>query len=587
MNNVFLPTISDILASEGLETFISSHQRTEADPIDPRYLGDQRQKRLKAEREWFSAVGAVNQLLKTLVIHNSRESSGVGNSHKYRCSNSVSHRDEDHLTPDKLPPPIVTLPTLTTGSHLQGLVISGMSPILTHSALALNFATQIFIPQPPTSWDRFSPNLKQKLPLLPTSDGRCASVPPTLAFPLLPQDPLVKEPFCVVLTPQFSLAMVLGTDLPGDPAFLFSFDPDRVEQVLKLLRQRMSEVSSHTGIDLPHHLRSQLDVLDELTQQFYPVTPHYQTVTQFSRLLLQNLPPQEEKKPQFQQAGDSTSAQKVKSPQFHYKSSQNKDESTPTSTDTVQQPFRLNQTLYSFQVELLQAIAHEVRTPLATIHTLTRLLLKRRNLDPEVVRKRLEMIDHECTTQIDRFNLIFRAVELELSKAKKASQGSAAKPTVQLTPMSLGDIFQNSLPRWQKQARQRNHTLEVNIPQKLPTVVSDPTMLDQVLTGVIENFTRSLPAGSHIMVDVRLAGHLLKLQLESQSDAQKPSPFGATPKSPLKSLGPLLMFQPETGVLSLNMTVTKNLFQALGGKLVVRQRPQQGKVMTIFLPLKS
>jgi signal transduction histidine kinase len=36
----------------------------------------------------------------------------------------------------------------------------------------------------------------------------------------------------------------------------------------------------------------------------------------------------------------------------------------------------------------------------------------------------------------------------------------------------------------------------------------------------------------------------------------------------------------------LNLNVTKHLFQALGGKLIVRQRPQEGEVMTIFLPLE-
>jgi signal transduction histidine kinase len=46
------------------------------------------------------------------------------------------------------------------------------------------------------------------------------------------------------------------------------------------------------------------------------------------------------------------------------------------------------------------------------------------------------------------------------------------------------------------------------------------------------------------------------------------------------------MFQPETGSLSLNLNVTKHLFQVLGGKLIVRQRPQEGEVMTIFLPLE-
>ncbi|XGB39107.1 MAG: hypothetical protein LVT47_13500 [Cyanobacteria bacterium LVE1205-1] len=46
------------------------------------------------------------------------------------------------------------------------------------------------------------------------------------------------------------------------------------------------------------------------------------------------------------------------------------------------------------------------------------------------------------------------------------------------------------------------------------------------------------------------------------------------------------MFQPETGSLSLKLSVTKNLFQALGAKLIVRQRPNESEILTIFLPLE-
>jgi signal transduction histidine kinase len=231
-------------------------------------------------------------------------------------------------------------------------------------------------------------------------------------------------------------------------------------------------------------------------------------------------------------------------------------------------------------VELLQALTHEIRTPLTTIRTLTKLLLKRRDLPAEVIR-RLEIIDHECTEQINRMELIFRAVELETTAAKQVP--------VNLTSMSLAQVFQNSIPHWQKQAQRRNITLDVVLPQKLPTVVSNPAMLDQVLTGLIENFTRSLPAGGHIQVQVTPAGDQLKLQFQSQNDPTKTSnsPDSADSTYPtLKSIGQLLMFQPETGSLSLNLNVTKHLFQALGGKLIVRQRPQEGEVMTIFLPLE-
>lgn len=210
---------------------------------------------------------------------------------------------------------------------------------------------------------------------------------------------------------------------------------------------------------------------------------------------------------------------------------------------------------------------------------MTRLLLKRRDLAKSVI-NRLEIIDRECTEQIDRMELLFKAAELETSAPVKSSK-------TQLTPMSLDRVLQQSIPRWEQAAQRRNLTLNVVLPQQLPTVVSNPSMLDRVLTGLMENFTRSLPPGSHIQVQVIPAGDQLKLQLSPQllsQDTNKP----ATPATPpiRKALGQLLMFQPETGTISLNMAATKHLFQAIGGKLIVRQRPHYGEILTIFLPLE-
>jgi hypothetical protein len=116
-------------------------------------------------------------------------------------------------------------------------------------------------------------------------------------------------------------------------------------------------------------------------------------------------------------------------------------------------------------------------------------------------------------------------------------------------------------------------------------------MLHQVLTGLIDRFTHSLPPYSHIELAVTLAGHQLKLQFQSQPPAANPNDEGPDAdtllSSPFKALGQLLIFQPETGGLSLNLHATKNLFQSLGGKLIVRQRPQAGEVLTVFLPLET
>ncbi|NEQ26654.1 MAG: HAMP domain-containing histidine kinase, partial [Microcoleus sp. SIO2G3] len=324
-----------------------------------------------------------------------------------------------------------------------------------------------------------------------------------------------------------------GEGVTNAPAFRFSFDPEVVWQAWRSLRSRLLLTQPQS-----------VSHLDGLIDQFPPIAPDYRLVTRFSHLLLACLP-------------DSTEWE---------------------STTPPPQPAAAAESLESqADVELLQAIAHEVRTPLATIRTLTRLLLKRQDLSPDVI-KRLKLIDQECTKQIDRFGLIFRAVELETTPDKRS--------IAPLGAISLTQVFEQNIARWQQQATGRGQTLDVLLPQKLPLVVSDSSMLDQVLTGLIDRITQTQPPGSHIQLEATLAGHQLKLQFQSQPDVATCN--GKSRWTPtLKSIGQLLMFQPETGNLSLNLSVTKNLFQALGGKLIVRERPQQGEVMTIFLPLET
>ncbi|MEO0541902.1 MAG: hypothetical protein AAFZ80_13715, partial [Cyanobacteria bacterium P01_A01_bin.105] len=117
---------------------------------------------------------------------------------------------------------------------------------------------------------------------------------------------------------------------------------------------------------------------------------------------------------------------------------------------------------------------------------------------------------------------------------------------------------------------------------QLPVVASDPTMLQQVLTGLVELFAHSVPTASHIDLQVMAAGDQLKLQFQAHQAGQPVSQSGPTPA--LQSLGHLLMFQPDTGGLSLNLNATKTLFQALGAKLTVRDR---AATWTVFLPIET
>ncbi|MEH2063697.1 MAG: HAMP domain-containing sensor histidine kinase [Nostoc sp.] len=449
----------------------------------------------------------------------------------------------------------------------QGLVLAAPAPLFSQPKLTQSLQTVTFTAKPFNPLALMPFQMPDVMPELGYANAPKDDQVPLheSVLPLLPADPLAAEQFCLVFTDKFRLVLVLTAHKNGKKAFSFSFEPEVVQQAWRSLGARVMLAN-------PEFFAR----LDALVDQYSPVAPDYRIINEFSQLLLQELTEPEETRDCSLGTGEEAGEQGKRvfpNAQYlanaHYKSPLPLIPRGDTTFPNTQSP--------NPDVELLQAFAHEVRTPLTTIRTMTRLLLKRQDLDASVI-NRLKIIDHECTEQIDRMELLFKAAELETTASAKSSK-------TQLTPMSLDQVLQQSIPRWEQAAHRRNLTLNVVLPQHLPTVVSNPIMLDQVLTGLIENFTRSLPSGSHIQVQVIPAGDQLKLQLSPQFGCKDKPNTPATP--PIrKALGQLLMFQPETGTISLNIAATKHLFQAIGGKLIVRQRPHYGEVLTIFLPLE-
>jgi signal transduction histidine kinase len=444
---------------------------------------------------------------------------------------------------------------------LQGLLISGPTPVFSDVALLAHFKHWVL-----TTVGSRAAGLQ-----LPPGHGYTEPISPLPTLSSLMDVPLVGEQFCLVQTPWFCWVAVLGLNAAGAHQFQFSFEPTTVEQIWQVLQARVQPAQSRS-----RHVVDEWGQLQQWRQRFPVVVPDYRIPMQFSRELLRTAPRSASVAPvpsthyQCQAQAASARSQTV-SPTSPIPSAFK--DSTPSKQPDVTSPRTVAPEAEDLDVELLKVLAHEVRTPLATIQTLTRLLLKRSDL-PHEVTKRLEAIQGECSGQINRFGLIFRAMEL-------IHNACQTMPT-RLTPLSLSELFEANQARWQTHAARRNLTLNITVPQTLPVIaIRDPHLLDQVLTGLLEYLGYSLPAGGQIHLQVALAGPQLKLEFKTRSDPQAE----VMAESPiLRTVGQLLMFQPETGGLSLSLPATKQLFQALGGKLTVRKQRQE-EVLTIFLPL--
>ena len=221
-------------------------------------------------------------------------------------------------------------------------------------------------------------------------------------------------------------------------------------------------------------------------------------------------------------------------------------------------------------LNLLEAITHEVRTPLATIRTLIRSLLRRKDL-ADVVVNRLRQIDVECSEQIDRFGLIFHAAELQ----REPNEANLARTDLQAMLSALA-------PSWTEQLDRRGIALELDLTADLPAILSDSRRLEPMLGGLIDRSTRGLPSGSQLTLHLQAAGPRVKLQLHVEHpDRSQTAEAGPAPQR--EDVGTVLSWDPSTGSLQLSQDATRQMMASLGG----RYQPRRDRDITVFFPVHT
>ncbi len=314
------------------------------------------------------------------------------------------------------------------------------------------------------------------------------------------------NPFCLALSAEVSVLLVYSPE----QGLRFSFAPEEIHGFWQQLRQ--------------HHPTAVLEPIDQWLQQVGILAPSYRLVSQFSQWLL--------------------------------------DFSQPLPNPAVPPPRPP-----AADINILQALAHEVRTPLTTINTFIQLLQRQQDL-PQRTYQYLQKIGQEIHEQMTRFDLLTQAAEMLSSPPTKA-------------PMAVGHtcldtLLKTNLSRWQKQAARRQVTLTLECPAHLPAVLSNPESLDQVLTGLVEYYSQTLAAESTLQLVVQPAGHQVKLELRSPQYKHRRD---------LASLGQLLLWHPATGQLSLNFQAAKLLIEAVGAKVTQRRDRHAGEILTLYLPI--
>ncbi len=218
---------------------------------------------------------------------------------------------------------------------------------------------------------------------------------------------------------------------------------------------------------------------------------------------------------------------------------------------------------------LLNAVSHDLRTPLASIIASAGSLRQHDVAWTDEERQEFAVAIEEEALRLNQIvgNL------LDLSRL----EGGSLKP--EKGWYDLGALVDDVLGRLKRLTAR--HPIAVDVPDDLPPVFLDYVAIDQVLSNLIENAIKYTPADAEIRISARQSDSEVRVEVADRGPGVPASalPCLFEPFYRVSEQGP----RPKgTG---LGLAVAKGLVEAHGGRIWAENRPEGGSRFVFTLPL--
>ncbi len=216
--------------------------------------------------------------------------------------------------------------------------------------------------------------------------------------------------------------------------------------------------------------------------------------------------------------------------------------------------------------ELVASISHDLRTPLASLHGyLESLLLKGPQLEP-VERERYL---HAALAQSRRVGSLAQEL-LELARLELGT----VKPAVE--PFSLVDLTLDVLQKLALAASAKYQRIEPQMSALLPDVAGDISMIERVLTNLLDNAIRHTPEGGVIRVRLEAAGDRVRVEVVDSG------PGVASERRASLFVRPAQRVPGHEGS-GLGLVIVRQMLQLHGSDIELRDAPGHGAAFVFDL----
>lgn len=225
-----------------------------------------------------------------------------------------------------------------------------------------------------------------------------------------------------------------------------------------------------------------------------------------------------------------------------------------TTRQQIDQLRQLNQ----IKDEFLNAMSHELRTPLTKMNLAIR-MLKQMELPEEKRKSYLNILDQQCTQEINLINDLLALQQLETKKLPFQSQKIDLKQLI----ADLGQVFR-------QQWADKGLNLEVNLPPQPVWLASDYESLNRILLELLTNAGKYSHAQTVVSVQTTCDANQVAIAISNWG-------FGISPDDQAHIFEKFWRGKEATGQVlpgtGLGLALVKSLVQHLNGAIAVSSHP--------------
>jgi len=218
---------------------------------------------------------------------------------------------------------------------------------------------------------------------------------------------------------------------------------------------------------------------------------------------------------------------------------------------------------------LLRLVSHDLRTPLAAVVGAASEARDAEWLDDAGRRELLDVV-------VDEGMRLDRLVANILSLAR--IEAGALQPRWQA--VDVHEVVEHSTRRLEGVAARGGVALETDLAPALPVVRGDYVLLEQVVANLVENAVRHTPPGGHVTVRGEAAAPEQVLLSVADSGS------GVAPGEAAAIFEPFRRGGGKAGLAGVGLAICKEVVEAHGGSIAVRDGVAGGAEFTVTLPVR-